>query len=103
MLHLVLESEANDAEDFIGVTASRKLLDKPRHLLIDVRAILSGFCHRGPGTRAALRPLNSWSEPFVVGIEEEKKVFRVRVVSRLEFLQHSFKEPARVSDMPARR
>src|ERR1043165_3512703 len=103
MLHLVLESEPNDAADFIGVTASRKLLDKPRHLLIDVRAILSGFCHSGTRTRAALRPLNPWSEPFVVRIEEEKKIFRVVLVSCLAFLQHRFKKPARVSYMPARR
>src|SRR5262245_17698137 len=68
-----------------------------------MRAIFSGFSNRGSRAGAALRPLNPRPEPFVVGIEEEKKIFAVGLVARLKVLQDSFEEPGRVADVPARR
>ena len=68
-----------------------------------MRAIFLCFSHGRPRTRAALRPLNPRSESFVIGIEEEKKIFPVGLIPRLILLQHRFKEPGSMSDVPARR
>src|ERR1043165_923568 len=103
MLHLVLKTEPDDPGDLFRVAAMGKLIDERQHLFIDMRAIFSGFRHRWPRTSTALWPLNPRSETLVVRIEEEEKVFAVRPITRLKFLQHRFEEPRSVADMPARR
>src|SRR5258706_13862642 len=80
----------------------RRLLDKSRHLLIDVCAIRYGLGDRGPRARPALGPLDPLTKTLVVRIEEEEKIFRICLVARLIFLQHGFKEPGGVTNVPAR-
>src|SRR5712671_5226526 len=80
----------------------RHLLDKSRHVLIDVCAIRYGLGDRRPRARTALGPLDPLTKTFVVRIEEEEKILRICLVARLIFLQHSFKEPGGVTDVPAR-
>src|SRR5690349_14737048 len=75
MLHLVLETEANDSQNFLSVVAIGKLLDELRHLLIDVRPIPSGFRNCRPRARAALWTFNSRSEAFVVRVKEKQEIF----------------------------
>src|SRR6266436_3965527 len=81
----------------------RHLLNKSRHVLIDVCAIRYGLGDRRPRARPALGPLDPLTKTFVIRIEEEQKIFRICLVARLIFLQNSFKEPGGVPDVPARR
>src|SRR6266851_6847710 len=103
MLHLVLEAQPHDPENRVRIITFRELLDESRHLFIDVLAIRYGFLHRWPRARAALWSLNARAESLVIRIEVEKKFVRVGLVTRLELLQHSFKEPGGVADVPSRR
>src|ERR1051325_7938099 len=66
MLHLVLETETNNPQNFFRVVAMGKLLDESRHLLVDVRAILASLSDSRSRTRTALWPLDPGAEAFVV-------------------------------------
>ena len=93
MLHLVLEPKPPDRQNLIRIIARRNLFDEPKHLFIDVRAIVFGFSDSWARARSALGTFNARTKPFVIGIEEEKKIFRVDFVARLELLQDRLKEP----------
>src|SRR6267378_4283356 len=81
----------------------RSSFNKSRHLLIDVCAVRDSLGDRGSRASPALGPLDPLAKTLVIRIEEEQKIFRVCLVARLIFLQHSFKEPGGVTNVPARR
>src|SRR6266403_2548628 len=81
----------------------RSSLNKSRHLLIDVCAVRDSLSDRGSRASPALGSLDALAKTLVIRIEEEEKIFRICLVARLIFLQHSFKEPGGVPDVPARR
>src|ERR1700686_1223267 len=103
MLHFVLESETPDRQNCFRIIAGRNLFEKSRHLFVNMLPVSASFAHSWPRTRAALGSLNPRAKSFVIRIEVEKKLFGVDLVIRLILLQHGFKEPGGVADVPARR
>ena len=93
MLHLVFETEPHNRKDRLGIIAIRHTFNKSRHLFIDVGAIPQRLFHRRPRTGATFRSRHTRPKSFVIRVEVKEKVFGVDSISRLELLQHRFKEP----------
>src|ERR1700752_337273 len=66
-------------------------------------AIRNSLAHGGARLGAAFGAFDAWSKAFVIRVEIKQKVFRVDLVSRFVSLEHGFKEPRRVTDVPTRR
>src|SRR6185503_21140432 len=85
----------------LRVWYSFRRLQKREHLFVDVIAVSDGFSHRRARFCPAFRTLDSLAESLVVRVEVKKKILGINAITRLVSLQHCFKEPRCVADVPA--
>ena len=93
VLHLMLQSQSNNRENFAGIVTRCQGLNEAHHLFVDMCAIPACFRYRGTRARAAFRPFDAGAEPFVIRIKVEEELFRVRLIARLNSLQHRLEKP----------
>src|SRR5882724_9526181 len=92
MLHLVLESKPDQGQNRFRIAMFCDRLQKPKHPFVNMIAIGNSLFDGRTRLRAALRPLDTCAKPFIVRIEVEEKLLRVRLIAGFVSLYERFEE-----------
>src|SRR6476661_11182256 len=77
--------------------------DEPDHLFIDVISVSDGRFDSWSRLGSTLRSFDSRAKTFVIRVEVEQEIVGIYLITGLVGLQHSFKKPGCMTDMPSRR